>query len=219
MSVLCLSEVVRYRTKRVENHLMVDTSQGDREESTPGRRCDRNMVPQTARRGSFVSEGANSVTLSRTLPLQVLVSLDMDFPGLKCSDGDLRVEDSKGVVYDDARIHVNKYPLDEHGEATEEDKSVGCRLVGTLAIKRVAGNFHISPAHRHAPQVRVRGRCKRVARGVLSLSNTLQSMVQRSFITHALIRIIAPRLLARRWWAASCSPASRAARTSSTRRT
>ena len=72
MAVLCLSEVVRYRTKRLENHLMVDKSQGERE---------------------------------------VTVTLDMDFPGLPCKDGEVRVEDSKGIVYDDARIHISKFPI------------------------------------------------------------------------------------------------------------
>ena len=98
------------------------------------------------------------------------------------------MEDSKGIQYDDARIHINKYPIvrypsicddaclvhfvrrpvmptahfsqrmgtraspaapfssrpssssqDGNGDAAEGDGATGCRLVGNMAIKRVAG--------------------------------------------------------------------------------
>jgi hypothetical protein len=72
MAVLLMSEVFRYRAVGVENHLMVDTTQGDRE---------------------------------------VQVSLEIDFPALLCKDAALRVEDAKGITYDDVRIHIGKHPL------------------------------------------------------------------------------------------------------------
>lgn len=115
MALLGINEVLRYRRVTIEDHLMVDTSQGDRE---------------------------------------VAVSLDIDFPALKCADAELRVEDSKGILYDDARIHISKYPMDANGDAVAEgDSAIGCRLVGTMAIKRVAGNFHIAPRMHQMPHM------------------------------------------------------------------
>lgn len=39
------------------------------------------------------------------------VSLDIAFHALKCDEVDFRVEDSKGILYDDMRVHMTKTPV------------------------------------------------------------------------------------------------------------
>lgn len=89
---------------------------------------------------------------------EVTISLDIEFPALKCADAGLRVEDSKGVPYDDAAIHIARAPITADGEqAPNEASGVGCRMEGTMKVKRVGGNFHIAPSARLTPQMMMGG--------------------------------------------------------------
>ena len=55
------------------------------------------------------------------------VSLDIAFHALKCDQVDFRVEDSKGILYDDARVHMTKTPV------SASAFSLACLLLGTRA--------------------------------------------------------------------------------------
>jgi hypothetical protein len=114
--LLLSSEFGFYRSKRIENHLLVDTSQGDR---------------------AFD------------------IHLDIEFPSLSCRLAAVAAEDAKGTPYDHSAIDIKKTPLDAAGRPirgfattsnAKQEMAPGCRLTGTLRVKRVAGNFHISSA-------------------------------------------------------------------------
>jgi len=113
MAVLLITEFAQYTTTRVEDHLMVDVSQGDRDFD---------------------------------------ISMEIDFPGLACNHADLRVEDSKGIAYEATRLHLVKTPLDASGNpvkgravaTTGGSITPGCRIAGSLTVRKVAGNFHVA---------------------------------------------------------------------------
>lgn len=113
MAWLFLSELSYFRTLRVEEHLMVDTSMGDREFD---------------------------------------IRLEIDLLAVACRTADLRVEDSKGMAYDDARVHITKVALAADGRVAagvgvHPDGAPGCKLKGTLTVRKVAGNFHVAAGH------------------------------------------------------------------------
>jgi len=107
---LLISEFAYFRAKRIEEHLMVDTSQGDRDMN---------------------------------------IAVELDFLAVSCKHADLRVEDSRGMAYDDARVHINKIALAGDGRVAmgvgiHPDAAPGCKLKGTLTVRKVAGNFHVA---------------------------------------------------------------------------
>lgn len=128
MLLLAASEVSYWRTTRVEDHLLVDGSQGDRD---------------------------------------VTVSLDVTFHVLPCRDIVLGAEDSKGQPYDASHARVTLTPvappapeggsswvgrlalhrLSKPGVAVTppaDAPASGCRVRGSLRLKKVAGSFHVA---------------------------------------------------------------------------
>jgi hypothetical protein len=117
---LFFSELIWYRSKRVEHHLMVDTSQVRRRRTVTA--CTGQRMWGRTWRGHPCALAGRSAFLQGDRDLDV--KLDIDFHALKCEQVDFRVEDSKGIAYDDLRVHMTKSPLTA-GEAG--------RLTGRLA--------------------------------------------------------------------------------------
>ena len=75
------------------------------------------------------------------------VRLDFSFHALKCAEVDFRVEDSKGVAYDDLRVHLVKQPIGADGALmpiSDTTEAPACRVFGTMSIKRVTGAMHVA---------------------------------------------------------------------------
>jgi Endoplasmic reticulum vesicle transporter/Endoplasmic Reticulum-Golgi Intermediate Compartment (ERGIC) len=107
---LLISEFAYFRSTKLEEHLMVDSSQGE-----------RNMD----------------------------ISLELDLLAIPCKQADLRVEDSKGMAYEDARVHLTKTAITHDGRVAvgvgiHPDAAPGCKLKGKLNVRKVAGNFHVA---------------------------------------------------------------------------
>lgn len=106
---------------------------------------------------------------------EITISLDIVFYHLRCSWVELEVQDSKGALVEDARIHLTRSPYPPTtkglfgnmfnrvasrgstvgaaataaaagGAAAETNEAEGCQLKGTLEVNRGAGNFHIVPS-------------------------------------------------------------------------
>ena len=111
--VLLVSEFSYFRSTRLEEHLLIDKSQGERD-------CE--------------------------------ISLELDLLGVSCRHAELRVEDSRGQAYGDARVHVHKLPILADGRiamgaGVAPEAAPGCKLKGGLTVRKVAGNFHVAAGH------------------------------------------------------------------------
>ena len=62
--------------------------------------------------------------------------LDLTFHALPCNLVELRVEDSKGVAYGDARMHLRK--------VSPPGSDSTCRLTGSVSLDCVAGTVHVT---------------------------------------------------------------------------
>lgn len=116
MAVLFIGEVIFWRTTRVENHLLVDSGQGSREFD---------------------------------------ISLDVTFHALSCREVNVNSEDAKNVPYDESSMKLTKTAippsaaaaasaLKDGGSGLPTGAGGGCRVAGSLHVRRVAGHVYVA---------------------------------------------------------------------------
>ena len=68
----------------------------------------------------------------------VEIRFDVVFHLLKCTDLEIKVEDSKGVTYDPSHVAAYKVPMTNGVETiSNAAEANGCRMFGVLGVKKV----------------------------------------------------------------------------------
>ena len=121
MLVLLINELVAFASRKVEHHLLVDTRFGVH-------RVQR-VVILAFTWYLMCSQGERDVE----------IRFDVVFHLLKCSDLDIKAEDSKGMSYDPTHVVAHKVPMLDGVEAVSNQEAAnGCRMYGVLGVKKAS---------------------------------------------------------------------------------
>jgi hypothetical protein len=85
-------------------------------------------------------ETHNSLVVDRPgmlgAPALLAIAMDIEFPSLKCGAVEVIVQDSRGEIFSNLRVELDKRPIGVGG--------AGCHVVGAVRVPRVAGQLQVA---------------------------------------------------------------------------